>query len=69
MPLYEYRCEACGNVFEKIARWSEADRSPFCPQCQSDNTRRKVSTFASTSSSSAYNAAPSSSCGSRGGFG
>lgn len=24
MPLYEYRCEACGKVFEKIEKFSDA---------------------------------------------
>lgn len=73
MPLYEYRCNACGKVFEKMARWSEADHSPLCPSCQSQDTRRKVSVFASSSnsSSSAFSSSVSSgsSCGSRGGFG
>lgn len=24
MPLYEYQCEKCGNVFERIQRYSDA---------------------------------------------
>lgn len=33
MPIYEYRCTACGHEFEKIQRVSErAIRS--CPECK-----------------------------------
>jgi putative FmdB family regulatory protein len=31
MPLYEYQCEKCGHLFEKIQRVS--DPSPECPVC------------------------------------
>ena len=32
MPLYEYKCEACGNRFEKIQKYSDppADACPAC---------------------------------------
>jgi putative FmdB family regulatory protein len=32
MPLYEYRCEACGHQFEKIQRFSDEPIS-VCPSC------------------------------------
>ena len=32
MPLYEYRCEACGHQFEKIQRFSD-DPITVCPSC------------------------------------
>jgi putative FmdB family regulatory protein len=32
MPLYEYRCEACGHQFEKIQRFSD-DPVSVCPSC------------------------------------
>ncbi|GIW85943.1 MAG: hypothetical protein KatS3mg108_0267 [Isosphaeraceae bacterium] len=31
MPLYEYRCEPCGETFEALVRSAE-DR-PRCPRC------------------------------------
>ena len=52
MPLYEYRCKDCGHVFEKMMRFSEADRAPICPHCQSQETHKKVSAVASFGSSS-----------------
>jgi putative FmdB family regulatory protein len=68
MPLYEYRCKTCGQVFEKMMRWSEADHAPACPHCQSGETQKKVSTFASMNSGSLGSSSASSSCGSSGGF-
>ncbi|HEX9012325.1 MAG TPA: zinc ribbon domain-containing protein [Anaerolineaceae bacterium] len=70
MPIYEYRCNTCGAVFEKIMRWSEADRAPACPNCLGTDTHKKVTTFASlggTSGGGSYSTA-SSSCGSSGHF-
>ena len=32
MPLYEYQCEACGNRFEKIVKFSDPP-TETCPQC------------------------------------
>ncbi len=68
MPLYEYRCKNCGEVFEKMVRWSEADRSPICPKCQSQDTQKKMSQIASFGTLSSGSSSPSSNCGSGGGF-
>jgi putative FmdB family regulatory protein len=32
MPLYEYQCEACGNRFEKIQKFSDP-LVDTCPKC------------------------------------
>jgi putative FmdB family regulatory protein len=32
MPLYEYRCEACGHQFEVIQKFSD-DPIAVCPKC------------------------------------
>lgn len=58
MPLYEYRCNECNSSFEKIVSFSQADRLPVCPTCQSQNTQKKLSRIAvlgnSTGSSSSF---------------
>jgi putative FmdB family regulatory protein len=68
MPLYEYRCKTCGEVFEKMVRWTEAERTPVCPHCQSQNTQKKISFIASMGSSDSGSSVTSSSCGSSGPF-
>jgi len=40
MPLYEYRCEACGAVSEVLVR---GNRPPTCEQCQSDRLKKLLS--------------------------
>ena len=32
MPLYEYQCEACGNRFERIQKFSDP-HVDVCPSC------------------------------------
>ena len=46
MPLYEYRCDRCGEVFEKLRRMSDADDQTECPRCESAGARRILSSFA-----------------------
>ena len=48
MPMYEYRCENCGEKFEKLRRMSEADSGLKCPKCQSELVRRMYSAFATS---------------------
>ncbi|GIX05871.1 MAG: hypothetical protein KatS3mg115_0274 [Candidatus Poribacteria bacterium] len=31
MPLYEYRCEACGQTFSLLRRFSEREKAAACP--------------------------------------
>ncbi|MBI4904429.1 MAG: zinc ribbon domain-containing protein [Acidobacteria bacterium] len=46
MPMYEYRCEACGRKFEMLRRMSDADTNLICPQCESSQVQRQFSMFA-----------------------
>jgi putative FmdB family regulatory protein len=46
MPMYEYRCNSCGTVYEKLRRASDADRELECPDCESKDVRRLISAFA-----------------------
>ena len=45
MPLYEYRCNECGAEFEMMLRFSEADRRPVCPKCESSIKRMHRNIF------------------------
>ena len=68
MPIYEYHCNECGKEFEKLVSFSDPNaNSPDCPECQSTNTHKRVSTVASFArGGSSFSA--SSNCGSSGGF-
>lgn len=41
MPIYEYRCESCGNDFEKMVKLDAP--LPACPSCGAAQTRKLVS--------------------------
>jgi len=51
MPLYEYTCPSCGATFDKLVRFSEADKIPACPNCGEKETRKKISAGAVIGSS------------------
>jgi putative FmdB family regulatory protein len=69
MPIYEYQCHDCGTEFEKMVRFAEAGQDQTCPSCQSQNTKKKISVFASLGGpGSGDNGSSGSSCGSSGGF-
>jgi putative FmdB family regulatory protein len=44
MPIYEYRCNECGQKFEKLVR--REDAAPECPSCGRPEVTRELSTFA-----------------------
>ena len=49
MPLYEYLCLDCGNLFEELRSMSDADVTISCEACGGDHTSRKISLFAAHS--------------------
>ncbi len=42
MPIYEYRCDACGNEHEAIRKFSDAPLTT-CPACGKETLVKKVS--------------------------
>ena len=57
MPIFEYRCEQCGNKFEAILF---GEQEPECPKCHTQKLQVQLSTFAVTSKS---HSAPATGCG------
>jgi putative FmdB family regulatory protein len=45
MPIYEYRCEKCGRLFEELV--TNSSQKIACPDCDSESVEREFSLFAS----------------------
>ena len=63
MPIYEFKCQKCGDTFEFLRFHSDDDDNTTCPSCGSKQTERLLSSFSSVSSSPEL-----SSCAPSGGF-
>ncbi len=67
MPIFEFFCEECDQIFEELVRSINAIDEVVCPGCQNERVMKKLSTFTSkvagASSFSAGSAAPSCSPG------
>lgn len=49
MPIYEFECTRCGARFTEFYRQMQSSDEmvpPICPECQSAQTRRLISSFA-----------------------
>ncbi len=70
MPIYEYECKSCGNVFEKMQSINTESRIETCPKCSKDAERKISATSYHLTGSGFYNtdkkspapACPSGSC-------
>lgn len=41
MPIYAFRCEACGHDFDRLQKLSDPDPSA-CPECGEPRVRRQL---------------------------
>jgi putative FmdB family regulatory protein len=42
MPIYEYKCEACGHELEKLQKMSD-DPLTDCPACSEASLKKQIS--------------------------
>lgn len=49
MPIYEYKCNKCGEKFEALVRWFHSQKSLKCPNCGDKDIERIISTFSTDS--------------------
>jgi putative FmdB family regulatory protein len=49
MPIYEYRCQSCGHVYEEFVRFGD-DPELKCPECGGLEASKVVSLFGSAGS-------------------
>ncbi len=71
MPIFEFKCQKCGTVFESLCFRSNGEDKGACPSCGSEDGEKLLSKFASVnseSSSSSGSLSGSNSCNSHGGF-
>ncbi|MDP7036898.1 MAG: zinc ribbon domain-containing protein [Candidatus Marinimicrobia bacterium] len=66
MPVYDYRCESCGNRFDELVSFSKSDSEIECPKCSEKKSKRMLS--APSISTNEHSAASSNSCGAPSGF-
>ena len=41
MPMFEFCCRACGEVFEELIRSGDTE-APACPACGAGDTERRI---------------------------
>ncbi len=52
MPLYEYRCRACGARLEVLQRVGQGASGLVCPSCGGGELEKEASTFAASAAAS-----------------
>lgn len=45
MPIYEFDCHECGKPFESLVMGFSTD-NVRCPECNSQDVKKKISSFA-----------------------
>ncbi|TYB36022.1 MAG: zinc ribbon domain-containing protein [Flexistipes sinusarabici] len=47
MPIFEYKCQSCGQEFSKLVFNSSEEIK--CPECGAADVKKKISVFSSSS--------------------
>lgn len=66
MPIFEYKCNDCNKKFEVLHKSSANLEEVICPECQSKNHKKLLSSFSASTGSSTYDSGSSCSDGSCG---
>jgi putative FmdB family regulatory protein len=66
MPLFEYECRKCGQLFEALVVGS---RTPACPKCKSQDLEKRVSSLGFAGVGAWSGGRSSGGCGTGGGGG
>jgi len=45
MPIYEYKCNSCEQVFEVLTRTHSDTKELVCPECNSQSVAKMFSSF------------------------
>lgn len=63
MPIYEYRCRDCREVFPRLQPLGAGTEGVSCPRCGSGSVERVLSVFSSAGAGGTSTAPPAGSCG------
>ena len=61
MPLYEFRCQKCGHVFEELVR-TDGGEPGACPRCGARKPVKLLSAFSARAGGGSSSGAASGSC-------
>lgn len=69
MPIYEYSCSSCGNIFELLTTSNSNTEAVHCNKCQSEKVHKILSagSFRRGTGTPLPSAGPSA-CGGKSGF-
>ena len=45
MPVYEFKCAKCGELFEVMVSYAEREKEHACPKCGSLEVKQAISLF------------------------
>lgn len=51
MPIYEFQCSSCHQIFSKLCSLGEDGRNIDCPACKQKTVNKMFSTFATANAS------------------
>ena len=54
MPVYEFECSQCKNVFEVMGGYEEREKQQACPKCGSTEVKQAISLFSAKPPSSSF---------------
>ena len=63
MPIFEYKCKKCNSKFEVLHKSSLNQEEVSCPNCQSKESQKLLSSFSASGFSSSSSGCESGSCG------
>lgn len=63
MPIFEYKCENCDTKYEVLHKSSANIGEVTCPECNSNKSKKLLSSFSASMGSSSDGSCASGSCG------
>ncbi len=54
MPVYEFKCAKCDDVFEVMGSYAEREKPHTCPKCGSTEVKQAISLFSAKPPSSSF---------------